>query len=310
MGRLCPLNQEERSQAMKLVSFDDYRIGVVAGDSVHDITSRVPAAFDALPQLRMRWLIEHWPEVRSAIEETFAQTAGKPISSVRLLTPVPNPSHVFAAPANYQKHIGELQERAVTKKGRSAREQGFFLKAPASVVGPADVIRLPKGSQRRFDHESELAVIIGKAGRNISREDAMDYVFGYSCLMDLTMRIEPGVGEEERSMRKSFATFTPVGPWVVTSDEVGDASSLDNRLLVNGEVRQDANTSDLIVGVAELIELISSVLPIQPGDVIATGTPEGVGPIAAGDKVTISIERVGEMTLLVEEAETVSPRPY
>lgn len=111
-------------------------------------------------------------------------------------------------------------------------------------------------------------------------------------------------------MRKSFASFTPVGPWVVTSDEVGDAGSLDNRLYVNGEVRQDANTSDLIVGIAELIELISSVLPIQAGDIIATGTPEGVGPIAAGDKVTISIQRVGQMTLLVEEAEAISPRPY
>lgn len=295
---------------MKLVSFDDYRIGVVANDVVHDITSHVPSALDALPQHRMRWLIEHWADVRAAIENSLPQTTGTPIGSVKLLTPVPSPSHVFAAPANYQKHIGELQERAVTKKGRSAREQGFFLKAPASVVGPADVIQLPRGSQRRFDHESELAVIIGKAGRNISRADAMDYVFGYSCLMDLTMRIEPGVGEEERSMRKSFASFTPVGPWVVTPDEVGDAGSLDNRLFVNGEVRQDANTSDLIVGIAELIELISSVLPIQPGDIIATGTPEGVGPIAAGDKVTISIQRVGEMTLLVKEAETISPRPY
>ncbi|HEY0662909.1 MAG TPA: fumarylacetoacetate hydrolase family protein [Lysobacter sp.] len=295
---------------MKLVSFDDYRIGVVANELVHDITSLVPSALDALPQHRMRWLIEHWADVRKGVEDSFAQTAGKSIDSVKLLTPVPSPSHVFAAPANYQKHIGELQERAVTKRGRSAREQGFFLKAPASVVGPSDVIRLPKGSQRRFDHESELAVIVGKAGRNISRADAMDYVFGYSCLMDLTMRIEPGVGEEERSMRKSFASFTPVGPWVVTPDEVGDAGSLDNRLLVNGEVRQDANTRDLIVGIAELIELISSVLPVQPGDVIATGTPEGVGPIAAGDRVTISIERVGEMTLPVEEAETVSPRPY
>jgi len=295
---------------MKLVSFNDYLVGVVADNLVHDVTSHVPAAFDAFPQHRMRWLIEHWADIRTNILDSYSRAPAWPLASVRLLAPVPHPPHIFAAPANYQKHIGELQERAVTKKGRSAREQGFFLKAPASIVGPADVVRLPKGSKRRFDHESELAVIIGKAGRNIPRADAMDYVFGYSCLMDLTMRIEPGVGEEERSMRKSFASFTPMGPWVVTPDEVGDAGALNNRLLVNGEVRQDANTRDLIVGIAELVELISSVLPLQPGDVIATGTPEGVGVISAGDALTISIERIGEMTLRVQEAETVAPRPY
>jgi len=211
---------------------------------------------------------------------------------------------------NYRKHIGELGDRAVSKKGRSAREQGFFLKAPASVVGPAEGITLPRGSQRRFDHESELAVVIGRGGRNIPREHALEHVFGYTCLMDLTMRIEPGVGEEERSMRKSFASFTPMGPWLVTADEVGDAGSLRNSLSVNGELRQDANTRDLIVGIAELIELISSVLPIQPGDVIASGTPDGVGPIADGDAVTIDIERVGRMTLKVREAEHAAPRPY
>lgn len=295
---------------MKLVSFNDYRIGVVTDNQVFDVTSSLPAALDALPQQRMRWMIEHWSDSRARVEQSAKQTTGVALGSVTLLAPVPAPAHVFAAPANYQKHIGELGVRAVTKGGRSAREQGFFLKAPASVVGAGQTIVLPKGSKRRFDHESELAVVIGRHGRNIHREDAMDYVFGYSCLMDLTMRIEPGTGEEERSMRKSFASFTPLGPWIVTPDEVGDPGVLSNRLYVNDEVRQDANTRDLIVGVAELIELISSVLPIQPGDVIATGTPEGVGPIAAGDKVRIEIERVGQMTLPVVEADVVAPRPY
>jgi 2-keto-4-pentenoate hydratase/2-oxohepta-3-ene-1,7-dioic acid hydratase in catechol pathway len=295
---------------MKLVSYDDFRIGVVHEGEVHDITGHVPAAMDALPQYRMQWLIANWSNVRVGIQRALELSQGRPLEQVKLLAPVPVPTHVFAAPANYQKHIGELQERAVTKKGRSAREQGFFLKAPASVVGAGQVITLPKGSQRRFDHEAELAVVIGKHGRNIARADAMQYVFGYSCLMDLTMRIEPGVGEEERSMRKSFASFTPIGPWLVTADEIAYPSALSNRLYVNGEVRQDANTGDLIVGIAELIELVSSVLPIQPGDVIATGTPEGVGPIKPGDQVRIEIERVGEMTLQVVEADTVAPRPY
>jgi 2-keto-4-pentenoate hydratase/2-oxohepta-3-ene-1,7-dioic acid hydratase in catechol pathway len=296
---------------MKLASFDDFRIGVVSGDQIFDVTQHVPRALDALPRHRMTWLAEHWSDtLRADLERTVAQSTGRPLDGVRLLAPVPAPAHVFAAPANYQKHIGELQERAITKKGRTAREQGFFLKAPGSVVGASQVITLPKGSARRFDHESELAVIIGRHGRNIARQDALQYVFGYSCLMDLTMRIEPGTGEEERSMRKSFASFTPLGPWIVTPDEVGDAGALANRLYVNDALRQDANTRDLIVGIGELIELISSVLPLQPGDVIATGTPEGVGPIVAGDRVKIAIERVGEMTLPVVEADSVAPRAY
>ncbi len=296
---------------MKLASFNDHRIGVVMGDRVHDVTACVPAALDTLPAQRMRWLIEHWSETRFQVESIVAAGRGSiTLDSVALLAPVPAPAHVFAAPVNYQKHIGELGNRAVSKKGRSAREQGFFLKAPASVVGPSEGITLPRGSQRRFDHESELAVVIGRGGRNIPRAQALDHVFGYTCLMDLTMRIEPGTGEEERSMRKSFASFTPMGPWLVTQDEVGDAGALRNSLSVNGEVRQDANTRDLIVGIAELIELVSSVLPLQPGDVIATGTPDGVGPIVAGDEVTIEIERVGRMTLTVREAEQMAPRPY
>jgi 2-keto-4-pentenoate hydratase/2-oxohepta-3-ene-1,7-dioic acid hydratase in catechol pathway len=284
---------------------------VVREDAIHDLGALVPPALDLFPQLRMRWLIEHWDDMQSRVEDLVASGKGAlALGGVKLLAPVPAPAHVFAAPVNYRKHIGELGDRAVSKKGRSAREQGFFLKAPASVVGPAEGITLPRGSQRRFDHESELAVVIGRGGRNIPREQALEHVFGYTCLMDLTMRIEPGVGEEERSMRKSFASFTPMGPWLVTADEVGDAGSLRNCLSVNGELRQDANTRDLIVGIAELIELISSVLPIQPGDVIASGTPDGVGPIADGDAVTIDIERVGRMTLKVREAEHVAPRPY
>ena len=125
-----------------------------------------------------------------------------------------------------------------------------------------------------------------------------------------TMRIDKGVAEEERSMRKSFEIFTPLGPWIVTADEVPDPGALENRLWVNGELRQSANTSEMIVGIAELIELVSSVLTLQPGDVLATGTPQGVGPFAPGDEVRIEIERVGAMALPVREQPVHSPRAY
>nr|WP_255429377.1 fumarylacetoacetate hydrolase family protein [Ramlibacter albus] len=290
--------------------YDNHRIGVVEGDQLYDVTNVVPFALDALPAQRMNWLISRWPESRLQVLKLRDEARPVPVASVKLLPPNPAPPHVFAAPANYQKHIGELGDRVVTKKGRTAREQGFFLKAPASLVGAGGVIALPKGSTRRFDHESELAVIIGKPGRDIPRGDAMKHVFGYSCLIDATMRIEPGVAEEERSMRKSFEGFTPMGPYLVTADEVADPGNLQNRLWVNGELKQEANTSAMIVGIAELIELVSSVLPLQVGDVIATGTPEGVGPFGPGDEVRIAIEHVGDMTVHVRERDTISPRPY
>lgn len=295
---------------MKLASFNDYRIGVVDGDSLYDITGLLPAALETLPRQRMNWLIANWASLAAQAANYRSTGQAMPLASATLLSPNPAPPHVFAAPANYQKHIGELGTRTVTRVGRSAREQGFFLMAPGSITGPGSPILVPRGSQRRFDHESELAVFIGKGGRNIPHEQAMSHVFGYSCLIDATMRIEKDTFEEERSMRKSFESFTPIGPYLVTADEVPDPGRLSNRLWVNGQLKQQANTAEMIVGIAELIELVSSVLEIQPGDVIASGTPEGVGPFVPGDEVRIEIESVGTMTLPVRECDVRSPRPF
>nr|MDQ2733395.1 fumarylacetoacetate hydrolase family protein [Pseudomonadota bacterium] len=295
---------------MKIASFDDYRIGCVEGEHLFDLTDALPAWLGSLPAQRVNWLIAHWDEMAPALASRRTTATGRSIGDVRLLPANPAPPHVFAAPANYRKHIGELAERAVTKKGRSAREQGFFLKAPGSLVGSGGTIDLPKGSTRRFDHESELAVIVGRPGSCIARAQAAEHVFGYACLIDATMRIEPGSFEEERSMRKSFAGFTPLGPWIVTADEIGDPMTLNNRLWVNDSLRQEASTADMIVGIAELIELVSSVLPLAVGDVIATGTPEGVGPFVPGDRLRIAIDQVGEMTVFARESKAVAPRPF
>lgn len=295
---------------MRLAVYDDFRIGLVEGDQLLDVTGVLPTGLDALPAQRMNWLIAHWQEMDGPLRQARSQARRVPVSGVRLRPPSPAPLHVFAAPANYQKHIGELGDRAVTKKGRSAREQGFFLMAPGSLAGAGDHVNLPRGSTRRFDHESELAVIIGRGGRDIPRARAMEHVFGYSCLIDISMRIEPGVGEEERSMRKSFEGFTPLGPYLVTADEVPEPGQLMNRFRVNGQLRQEASTADMIVDIPELIELISSVLPLTPGDVIATGTPEGVGPFVPGDVLHIAIDTVGEMTLQVGERQAVAPRAF
>lgn len=295
---------------MKIATFDEHRIGVVDAAAIYDMTHVLPGFLQEIPQQRVNWLIDHWDGFRERFAAFRVEGRALELASVRLLAANPAPQHVFAAPANYRKHIGELGARAVTPGGRTAREQGFFLKAPGSLVGASECIALPRGSERRFDHESELAVIIGREARDVPRDRALEHVFGYACLVDATMRIEKGVAEEERSMRKSFQSFTPLGPWIVTADEVDSPEALDNRLWVNGELRQSANTRDMVVGIAELIELASSVLTLRPGDVLATGTPEGVGPISPGDELRIEIEHLGSMTLPVRERELRSPRPY
>jgi 2-keto-4-pentenoate hydratase/2-oxohepta-3-ene-1,7-dioic acid hydratase in catechol pathway len=270
---------------MKLARFDDDRIGVIRGDTILDITALVGETPGDWPPVGMCRLIVDFANHRAKIEN--AKGPGKPLASVRLLTPVPWPNKVIAYPVNYHDHGVEMGS------SYRANNQGFFLKPSSALSGPADPIVLPVNAGRRIDHECELAVIIGKEGRDIPREAWRDYAFGYSCLIDAVIR-----GKEERVTRKGFDTFCPVGPWIVTADEIGDeVSNLRGRLWVNDELKQDANTKDLILDIPGMIELASSVMTLYPGDIIATGTPAGVGPIRDGDKVRIEFERVGSMTL-------------
>jgi 2-keto-4-pentenoate hydratase/2-oxohepta-3-ene-1,7-dioic acid hydratase in catechol pathway len=193
---------------------------------------------------------------------------------------------VIAYPINYHDHAAEM-DRTV-----KANQLGFFLKPPSSLCGAGEPIVLPAIEGRRIDHECELGIIIGKGGRDIPRERWQEHVFGYSCLMDIVVR-----GKEERVARKAYDTFCPVGPWIITADELGDPTQLQGRLWVNDELRQDANTRDLIVDIPGMIELASHIMMLEPGDIIAAGTPAGVGPIRPGDKVRIEFERVGSMTM-------------
>jgi len=271
---------------MKLARFDNDRIGVVRDGAIVDVTGIVDAQPGAWPPVAMNRLIANFSEYRGKLE-TAAKTRGMPLNGVKLLTPVPWPNKVIAYPVNYHEHGVEM--------GASyrANNQGFFLKPPSALSGPADPIVLPVNAGRRIDHECELAIIVAKEGRDIPRGSWRDYVFGYSCLIDAVIR-----GPEERVTRKGFDTFCPVGPWIVTEDEVGDAAHrLQGRLWVNGEIKQDANTRDLILDIPGMIEMASSVMTLYPGDIIATGTPAGVGPMRPGDKVKIEFERVGAMNL-------------
>ena len=278
---------------MKLARFDDDRIGIVHGDKIVDVTEIVGATPGEWPPVAMNRLIANFGKYRAKLDAA-AKSASKPLASVRLLTPVPWPNKVVAYPVNYHEHGVEMGS------SYRANNQGFFLKPPSALCGPADPIVLPVNAGRRIDHECELAVIIAKEGRDIPRNKWREHAFGYSCLIDAVIR-----GKEERVTRKGFDTFCPVGPWIVTEDEIGDeVTNLRGRLWVNGELKQDANTRDLILDIPGMIEMASSVMTLYPGDIIATGTPAGVGPMKPGDKVKIEFERVGSMTLDVVQGQS------
>jgi 2-keto-4-pentenoate hydratase/2-oxohepta-3-ene-1,7-dioic acid hydratase in catechol pathway len=292
---------------MRVCRFGDERggerLGVVEGATVRDVT----AALDALPAYRYP-LPRH--DVLMANLGTFvarAKTIAKdapslPLERLKLLSPVANPGKLIAAPVNYQKHLDEVKgdvQIHANNPGHTLTIQsaGLFLKATSSLVGPGEgvAIRMP---DRRTDHEVELAVVIGREGSRIPRASALDHVAGYCIGLDITIR-----GSEDRSFRKSPDGFSVLGPWLVTADEIPDPGSLDLHIAVNGEQRQKSNTRYLILGVPELIELASSFYTLYPGDVIYTGTPEGVSPIEPGDEIVATIERIGTMRVGVRAAD-------
>jgi 2-keto-4-pentenoate hydratase/2-oxohepta-3-ene-1,7-dioic acid hydratase in catechol pathway len=281
---------------MKFVTFDGGKIGAVLGSEVVDLSSLQPTEPDYFPPVGMVRFISHYERNLDHLREALDHGARKPLSACKLLAPILWPNKIVAYPANYHEHFEEMKTKTGLISTFKADGQGFFLKANSSISGPSDPIVLPLVQGREVHHECELAVIIGAGGRDISRDDAMNHVFGYSCLLDIVIR-----GKEERVMRKSFDSFCPMGPWIVTKDEAPAPDAITMTLSVNGVEKQSANTRDLIVDIPEMIRMASSVMTLYPGDVIATGTPAGVGPIAPGDKVRIAISGVGSMELEVQQ---------
>jgi 2-keto-4-pentenoate hydratase/2-oxohepta-3-ene-1,7-dioic acid hydratase in catechol pathway len=282
---------------MKLCRFGDDRVGMVRGGSIRDVTP----ALAALPSYRYPLprfdpLIAHLPDLRARIEAEADRSPDLPLTEARLLSPVANPGKVVAAPVNYRKHLEEARADAAIHHNKQVEEiqrVGLFLKATSSVVGPSEGVAI-RHPDRRTDHEIELAAIIGKCADRVPAERAFDYIAAYCIGLDITVR-----GPEERSLRKSVDSYTVLGPWLVTADEIGDLENLDLELSVNGEVRQRANTRDLLITIAGLIAFASSFYTLFPGDVILTGTPEGVGPIQPGDVMRATIARIGSMSVEV-----------
>jgi 2-keto-4-pentenoate hydratase/2-oxohepta-3-ene-1,7-dioic acid hydratase in catechol pathway len=282
---------------MKICRYDDNRIGLVQDDGIRDVTAVASELGTfAYPLPKYDPLVANLSRLRKKLEDTARSSRPVPVDSVKLLSPVANPGKIIAAPVNYTKHLQE----ALADKGihhgnlvNEIRKAGMFLKATSALVGAGEGVKLVH-TDRRNDHEVELALVIGSTAKNVAAERALDYIAGYCIGLDMTIR-----GPEERSLRKSPNSYCVLGPWIVTPEELGDPGALRLTLSVNGEPRQNAATSELILGVAELVAWGSSFYTLHPGDVLLTGTPQGVGPVKPGDVMAASIERIGSMQVLV-----------
>jgi len=228
------------------------------------------------------------------------QEAAMALEDVRLEAPFPLPRrNIWCVGRNYHAHAKELKE-SVFKDNSAAVEAWpiVFTKVPECVIGPADVVQIPHGVSEQIDYEAELLIIIGQGGKNIRAQDAMSHVWGYSIINDVTAR-DVQMRHQQWDLGKCFDTFCPMGPWAITADAL-DGTHVQVRCWVNGELRQDANTENLIFGIPTLIETISRGITLYPGDLIASGTPAGVGMgmkppryLQAGDSVRIDIEGLG-----------------
>lgn len=293
---------------MRLCRFDDNRLGLVEGSSVRDVTP----ALEAVPPARYPFpphdaFIAHLDAVRARVRALAPSAPVLPLAGLRLLSPVANPGKIVAAPVNYQKHLDEVRGDAALHNNTpghtlTIHNAGVFLKATSALVGPGEGVAV-RSAERRTDHEIELAFVIGRTASRVRKEDALPYVAGYAIGLDITIR-----GSEDRSFRKSADTYAVLGPWLVTADEIPQPGELDLDIAVNGEQRQKSNTRYLILGVAELIEMASSMYTLHPGDVVFTGTPEGVSPIEPGDEIVATIQSIGSMTVSVRAAEGASFR--
>ena len=245
-------------------------------------------------------LVHAFPNLKGDLKP---KTAGSPLADVKVLAPIDQPRrNIFCVGKNYHEHAAEFQNSGFdssAKNGEHAPEAPVLFTKPAStIIGPGDKIPRHTSVTSQLDYEAELGVVIGKAGRNISKANAMDYVFGYTVINDFTARDLQKL-HRQWFLGKSLDGFCPMGPYLVTADEV-DGQNIDVKCWVNGDLRQNSNTSNLIFDIPTLIETLSAGIELQPGDVIATGTPAGVGIgftpprfLQKGDVVRIEIENVG-----------------
>ena len=276
---------------MKLLFYNDFQLGVAKGDNVVDVMVVVKDIPHTQPQELMKGLIERWDSYKGKLEAAVSGAQGVPLSGVRIRSPLPAPSTIACMAVNYLENHTMPEPAPINA----------FLKSGHCVVGDGDTMILPDMAATVFEGEAELALIIGKRASNASRADAQSYVFGYANFIDGSAR---GVVPANNSFyqMKSRDTFAPIGPFIVTADEVADPLNLQIRLSNNGELKQDFNTDDMANDIPRCIEFITSVHPLEAGDVVATGTNHrGLHAFQDGDKIELEIAGLGRLHIGVRD---------
>ena len=274
---------------MKLAFFDDYRLGIVSGDTVVDVTDVVKDIPRLGPQDVMRGLIERFDSYKDKLAAAKGQ--GKPLSQVRFRPPLPHPSSIVCMAVNYMED-GTLPEPAPINA---------FLKVPSAIIGDGDTMVLPDMAASVFEGEAELAVVIGKKATRVSAADAMSYVFGYTNFIDGSARgVVPPTNVFYQM--KARDTFAPIGPYIVTADEIKDPHKLQIKLTNNGVLMQNFNTDDMAHKIPRCIEWVTSIQTLEPGDILATGTNHrGLNPFMDGDKIELTCEGCGTLHITVRD---------
>jgi 2-keto-4-pentenoate hydratase/2-oxohepta-3-ene-1,7-dioic acid hydratase in catechol pathway len=291
---------------MKICHYNEHEAGVVDGERVYPIGPALIGAGHLRQGYTMQEVIERLANEPAALRCAREAMKGRslPLAEVKLLAPIENPPSLWCAAANYKDHQAEMKaasggpDRSGYTKDDLMAE--FFLKPSSSIIGPGGTIVLPSVS-KHVDYECELCAVIGKRARHVGEAQALEYVFGYTICWDISQREPWGRDRQNtRNIRKGFDTFTALGPWIVTRDELPEPQDTRIHVELNGEHVMTAHTRDMICGVRDHIRFLSGVVTLRPGDLITTGTPAGVAKLAPGDKLKGRIERVGEMTLGVE----------
>jgi 2-keto-4-pentenoate hydratase/2-oxohepta-3-ene-1,7-dioic acid hydratase in catechol pathway len=269
---------------MKLAFFDDFRLGVVTGDAIHDVSAIVHDIPHVGPGDLINGLIERFVTYRDALDNA-ATGSGAPLSRVRIRPPLPKPGNIVCMAVNY------LEDGTLAKPA----PMNAFHKAAGAIIGPGDTMVLPDVPATIFEGEAEMAVVIGKRATRVSATEAMDHVFGYINFIDGSARGLPPAGNVFFQM-KSRDTFAPIGPYLVTKDEIDDPQNLPIRLWVNGELKQSFNTNDMAHSVARCIEWVTSIHTLEPGDILATGTNHrGLSSFMDGDVVELETQGLGKL---------------
>src|SRR5918996_1549425 len=295
---------------MRVASVKPNELALVDGEEVVLIGDLLARKGVLSQRASMIDFIAQYDSVNNILESVVSTAKRVRLEPVVLKPPV-RPSKIWAAAFNYKRGTSDIKDAA--GRGETLKftpEQALemtFLKPPSAVIGPEQTILIPKG-ERVVYPELELCVVIGKEARNVAKNNALDHVFGYTVMLDMMARgpNPPGTGVGScRSVRKGFETFAPIGPWITTRDEIPDPHHLTMNLWIDGELRQSANTSGMINGVAELVSFLSEVTTLLPGDLISTGNPDSPAfqrKLVAGQKLRAEIENIGAMNLFVGNA--------